>query len=161
MDSFDLYVLNTSNQYILKDPVRTYESKESAEYDINTETYTYTITKKYSFSSNNPNSIINYYICVKALANPYEEKEEGGEGQEAAEGEGQEEKKEEYNNIYLKNLSYQGEVDLTKIGSNIVELKEYRYWYEPALDTNEGLVTMTFFTEAYPDHFTEFTDFKI
>lgn len=145
-ESFDVYIKNSTKIKWAKldnSETKTILPDIKTTYDINTDLYTSTITKKYTFTGSEAyDNILQYYICVKALAEPYEEKGE------------------EYNDIYLKNLSYQGEVDLTKIGSNIVELKEYRYWYEP-LDTNEGLATMTFFTEAYPDHFTEFSDFKI
>lgn len=130
---FALYFDENSSQITYKSSSQT--TYTSSKYDLKTNTYLVTCTKKYDKVKNPSSGKINYVIGVLAdpSCNLFDSK------------------------IYIKGLSAKGVIDTSLLGSGTIKVNEWRFYN----NVNSRQTTLTFSLDAYPKYKEKFENLRL
>lgn len=130
---FDLYVKEHANSTTYKIRTNQTSNISSCSYNPDTNLYTVVISKTYTNVKATSGSILKYYICVSSdICN----------------------KDQNLNNVYIKELSQEGELDLSLLNTGTISILDWRFLND--VEQEQTLLSYSF--DIYPKKDQEFQD---
>ena len=128
---FDLFVANTDSNRTKLESNISIDNNELIYYDVNTNTYTAKVVKKFGSVTSNSNGLKYYTLGVLATNSSN-------------------------SNLYLQNLSQEGVIDFSKLGSGDIDLLGWRFHN----NMKDSITTLTYTFDAYPRYGYSFKNLK-